>query len=667
MYRLNIMRLIAMLAALLMLALPVLAEPVEACPDGDPEPAVETPGEDIPAEPVESPMAEYEAALADDAEHADESNPPQASNEALPLAAAELSPEDALPVETPTPAETVSDAAPSTETPVPVETLPESTPTPEPVIESDPGRRVFDATATVDSETWSDIDLARAEGFAGKLATVNGKLILSNVTIEGQPARDVNLLDHFDLGTGAVIEISDSAAMSLDASAMSLNRGAVRTMHAYYDGHPIKAGKVKWKSSSKKLAVVSKKGRVKGKARGVAVITASYKGQTAACYLDVTGVVYPKSVHIKKKLKLGINNTMRLKAKLKPANPDDPTLTWTSSQPEIVSVDDQGNVTALTVGKATVSVTTSNGKTAACRVTVKPIKLKSLGFQRLYVTLHPDECYQSVLTMKPRNSTYPAVSYASTDPAVASVDENGLIVANACGTATITVTSAANPAIHNTCKVCVIPEDAAQLEGLVIGINPGHQATMIKKRYPMAPGSSHRGPGVKVGAVGKSTHQREYNVVLKVGLKLKRILEEHGATVVITRTTNDVMLTNIDRARMLNEAGVDVALQLHCNSCSNSSKTGSSSYFRPNGPWAEENRALAIKLSRNISRVSGFKNRGINPYTDYMSLNWTTTPSVLLEMGYLSNSSDDHKLARDDFQEKLAQGIYEGLCAYFGR
>ena len=44
------------------------------------------------------------------------------------------------------------------------------------------------------------------------------------------------------------------------------------------------------------------------------------------------------------------------------------------------------------------------------------------------------------------------------------------------------------------------------------------------------------------------------------GLKLKRILEEHGAKVVITRTTNDVMLTNIDRARMLNEAGVDVAL-----------------------------------------------------------------------------------------------------------
>ena len=50
-----------------------------------------------------------------------------------------------------------------------------------------------------------------------------------------------------------------------------------------------------------------------------------------------------------------------------------------------------------------------------------------------------------------------------------------------------------------------------------------------------------------------------------------------------------------------------------------------------------------------------------------MRLNWTTTPSVLLEMGYLSNRSDDKLLALDETREGLAWGIYEGLCEYFGR
>lgn len=150
----------------------------------------------------------------------------------------------------------------------------------------------------------------------------------------------------------------------------------------------------------------------------------------------------------------------------------------------------------------------------------------------------------------------------------------------------------------------MIDKGSAQLAGLVIGINPGHQRTAIKKRYPMAPGSHSYGLGVKVGATGVSTRQTEYSIVLSVVLKLKRIPEEHGAKVVITRTTNDVMLTNIDRAKMLNKAGMDVVLQLRCNICSNSSKTGSSSYYRPNGQWADENRPLAIQLSKYMSKAT---------------------------------------------------------------
>lgn len=201
----------------------------------------------------------------------------------------------------------------------------------------------------------------------------------------------------------------------------------------------------------------------------------------------------------------------------------------------------------------------------------------------------------------------------------------------------------------------------------MIGINPGHQIKTISKGYPIAPGSSKKAKGVKTGASGRATRQNEYEVVLQIGLKLKRILEEHGATVVITRTTNDVMLTNIDRAEMLNAAGCDIALQLHNDSCSNHSKSGVSGFIRTTGDWVEQSRRMAECLCEGMSARTGFKNLGVKIENGFMSLNWSTTPSVLLEMGYLSNRSDDKKLATDETREQLAWGIYDGICKYFGR
>ena len=533
--------------------------------------------------------------------------------------------------------------------------------------EADPGTRCFSQTADVKGETWKDVNLTRADGFSGKLARVSGTLTLQNVKVNGTPASEVDLLDWFDLDMGGAIVVTDGAPLRLNLSALSINKGSKARLQATYNGVAVKASKVKWASSAKKLASVSKKGTVKARRKGSATITASYKGAKAACRLDITGVIYPKSVTLKKKLTVGLNTLTALKATVKPSNADDKTLIWRSSNPQVAEVDAQGCVAGLAPGKATITATAVNGKKASCKVTVKAIKAKSLDFKKLYVTLHPGETYQTDITVKPGNTSYPGATYASSNTGVAAVDDTGRITAVGVGTATITAVSTWSPKIRNTCKVCVIEHGAAQLEGLVIGINPGHQRTMIKKRYPLAPGSHRYAPGVKVGAGGCSTHQPEYKVVLAIGLKLKRILEEHGAKVVITRTTNDVMLTNIDRARMLNEAGVDVALQLHNNSCSNSGKSGQSGYVRTTGDWVAESKALAKSLTRCITQTTGFKNQGVIYYNDYMSLNWTTTPSVLLEMGYLSNASDDHKLAQDAFREKLAQGIYLGLCEYFGR
>lgn len=527
-------------------------------------------------------------------------------------------------------------------------------------------------TRQVDGETWSNVNVTRAAGFNGKLAVVSRILKLSNVTLEGIPAQNVRLQEWFDLKPGAGIVCVQNTGLALSANLVAIDKGFTVTLAATENGKAVKASKVKWSTSNKSIASVSSKGVVKGRKKGEAVITAKHGTATATCSVVVTQTVYPKKIKLSKtSLKLGLFATSQLTYTVTPANADVSGLTWKSSNTNVVTVDGSGKLQAVGGGKAKITLTAPNKTHASCTVRVTEIKPTALQFKARGVKMDVTDEFAIEYTLTPADASNRKVTFKSSNEAVATVTADGLVTAIAPGTAIITGTSAANAALKDTCNVTVNgakPKPGeGRLAGLIIGINPGHQIKTIKESYPIAPGSSKKAKGVKTGASGKSTHQNEYEVVLQIGLKLKRILEENGATVVITRTTNDVMLTNIDRAEMLNAAGCDVALQLHNNSCSNSSKTGVSGYIRTTGDWVEESRRCAECLCAGMAACTPFKNLGVKIENEFMSLNWTTTPSVLLEMGYLSNRSDDKLLALDETREQLAQGIFMGLCEYFGR
>lgn len=388
--------------------------------------------------------------------------------------------------------------------------------------------------------------------------------------------------------------------------------------------------------------------------------------QTDPAPANPVPAVAVSSLKLTKKLTLSLNNARQLVPKLTPADATE-ALTWSSSDPEVVSVDGSGMIAGLAVGKARITATAQNGASASCKVTVKEVRVKALNFAQLYVTLHPGDSFQTAARLTPADASDQAIDYASSDPAVATVDATGAVTAVGCGTATITAVARGNGKAKNTCKVCVIEADAQRMAGLVIGINPGHQITTVTRLYPIAPGSHQTAKGVKTGACGKWTRVNEYETNLQIGLKLMDLLTEAGATVVITRTSNDVNLTNIQRAKLLNAANVDVALQLHCNSIKNRKAEGCIGYIRTTGDWVAESRALSKALTKAMSKATGCVNQGTKVYNYYMSLNWTTTPSVLLEMGYLSNKKEDRLLASDSYRQKMAEGIMEGLCAYFGR
>ena len=529
------------------------------------------------------------------------------------------------------------------------------------------GERRFAETVTVANETWQDVNLVRADGFTGALAQVNGQLTLVNVQIDGKPAREADLAACFALGPNGSIAIRDDAALCLSLSAFSFNKGNSRTLDVTFGGTAVAAKRAKWTSSDKSVAKVSK-GKITARKTGTAVITATYQGATASCRVVVTNYKQVKSLKLNpKKLDLALNGSQQLALTIRPADAYQPAITWASSNPSVASVDENGWVAGLSGGVATITATSANGKKASCKVTVKEIKPTAVRFTKPSYSLAPGDTVSTQIEMTPASVSNPAVRYATSDAGVATVSDAGVITVVGYGSAVITVTCAADASVKGACRVSVLQPGHKRLEGLTIGINPGHQKKTIATLYPIAPGSSKKAKGVKTGACGKWTRVNEYETVLQIGLKLRDLLEEAGATVVMTRTSNDVMLTNIDRARMLNEAGVDVALQLHCNSISNQKAEGNSAYIRTTTEYASTNRAIGECITAAISAECGCKNLGVKVNNNYMSLNWTTTPSVLLEMGYISNRREDALLATDAYRNKMALGIFNGLCAYFGR
>lgn len=139
-----------------------------------------------------------------------------------------------------------------------------------------------------------------------------------------------------------------------------------------------------------------------------------------------------------------------LSAAVEPADATDQTVTWKSSAPDVASVDNAGKVTAVTPGKAVITVTTVDGsKTAECTVTVKEegagyIPVESVTLDKAKLTLYTNKVPGSVklaAAVLPANATDQTIAWNSSSPNVATVDSNGNVTAVAPGTTVITVTA----------------------------------------------------------------------------------------------------------------------------------------------------------------------------------------------------------------------------------
>ena len=206
--------------------------------------------------------------------------------------------------------------------------------------------------------------------------------------------------------------------------------------------------------------------------------------------------------------------------------------------------------------------------------------------------------------------------------------------------------------------------------GKIIAIDPGHQAKGNSEKEPIGPGASEKKAKVASGTQGNATGIPEYKLTLAVSLKLKEELLGRGYQVYMIRETDDVNISNAERAEMANKSGADIFVRVHANSLNDTSVHGALTMCQTsknpyNGNLYSKSSALSKAVVKGICDTTGFKNRGVQE-TDTMSgINWCKIPVTIVEMGFMSNAEEDKKMATDEYRAKIAKGIADGIDAYY--
>lgn len=201
----------------------------------------------------------------------------------------------------------------------------------------------------------------------------------------------------------------------------------------------------------------------------------------------------------------------------------------------------------------------------------------------------------------------------------------------------------------------------------VIVIDAGHQTHAMSATEPIGPGASQRKAKVTGGTSGVSTHLPEYKLNLQVAKKLRKELETRGYKVVMVRTKNNVRMSNAQRAKIANREGADAFIRIHANSSESNSVQGALTIAPQSGnPYmtkknCKQSQNLSRKVLKAFCKATGAKNRGVM-YTNTMTgINWCSVPVTIVEMGFMSNPSEDRKMASASYQKKIVKGIADGI------
>lgn len=230
-----------------------------------------------------------------------------------------------------------------------------------------------------------------------------------------------------------------ATSLAVSNSAIDLNKGnsatVTATMEPYYA-----TDEIEWSSADTKIATVNN-GVITAVGSGNTTITVTAGSKTQTITVKVKAPLQSITLN-KKSMTLERNKSETLTVALNPTDTtDDKTITWSSSDKNIATVDKNGKVTAVNGGSCTITAKVGN-KTDTCAVTVKKIAVSGVSLDKTTLTLEKGKTGTLKATYTPANAEEGTnLTYQSSNTKVATVDNQGIVKAVGGGTATITVKS----------------------------------------------------------------------------------------------------------------------------------------------------------------------------------------------------------------------------------
>ncbi len=206
--------------------------------------------------------------------------------------------------------------------------------------------------------------------------------------------------------------------------------------------------------------------------------------------------------------------------------------------------------------------------------------------------------------------------------------------------------------------------------GKIVCIDAGHQLRGNSATEPIGPGATAVKAKVAGGTHGTTTGIAESELTLAVALKLQAILTSRGYTVVMCRTSQDVNISNAERAQIANNAGANAFIRLHANGVASPAASGVLA-LAPTAanPYcakiAASSQALSAAVVNGQCAATGQKNSGVQLNDTMSGINWSQVPVTILEMGFMTNPTEDLNMSTDNYRTLMATGIANGIDAYF--
>ncbi len=249
--------------------------------------------------------------------------------------------------------------------------------------------------------------------------------------------------------------------ISLNKSLLFLYLGNDETLTATMSPVSASYKTITWSSSDETIATVDQNGKVTAKSVGSVTITVSAtdgSGVKATCKVYVSKL-YVNSITLNySSLTIGLGKYKYLTATVTPATATDGSITWSSSDETIATVDQYGKVTINGIGSATITATANDGSGVKATCTVNGIEItyvETLTLDKSSLSLSLGSYENLTAYVTPSTATDKSVTWSSSNSTIASVNQNGKVTANGVGSATITVTANDGSGAKATCSVNV--------------------------------------------------------------------------------------------------------------------------------------------------------------------------------------------------------------------